>query len=178
MRFFLIFIAIGCLLGVGGAAFVWSGFYNIAANVPHWQITRWFLEEVRERSVAAHSKGVIVPALNDPKLADAGFRHYHAMCRLCHNAPGYPRTEISQGLYPPPPDFTAKETVLPSGAEIYWMVRNGIKMTGMPAFGPTHTEEELWGIVAFVKRVPNLKPEEYRAMERAARLQKGEEHHH
>lgn len=101
------------------------------------------------------------------------------MSRLCHSAPGYSRTEIAQGLYPLPPDLTKEEFLKRrNNAELYWVIKNGIKMTGMPAFGPTHSEEELWGIVVFLKRLPNLKPEEYKAMVKAAGLDKEKEDHH
>jgi mono/diheme cytochrome c family protein len=67
-----------------------------------------------------------------------------------------------------------------SDAELYWIIENGIKMTGMPAFGPTHSKDELWGMVVFVKGLPNLKPEEYAAMVKTAGLQeeKEDDHHH
>ena len=178
MRLLLILLAILCLLAAAATFFVWSGTYNVAANVPHWNLTNWLLDEVREQSIASHSKGTIIPSSKDPRLAAAGFRHYHAMCRLCHNAPGYPRTEISRGLYPAPPDFTAKDTALPSTAEIYWIARNGIKMTGMPAFGGTHSDEELWEIVFFVKGLSNMKPEEYHTMVGALNPHKEGGHHH
>src|SRR4030042_1201398 len=98
MKILLAFLVAFCLLVGGIAAFVWWGGYNVAAIVPHWKITRWFLEEVRERSISSHSKGVVVPSLRDPKLIEIGLRHYHSMCRLCHNAPGYSQTAITQGL--------------------------------------------------------------------------------
>ena len=170
MKIFLAFlIALGLLLS-GTAAFVWWGGYNVAATVPHWKITRWFLEEVRERSISVQSKGLVVPSLKDPKLIEIGLLHYHSMCRLCHNAPGYSQTEINQGLNPRPPDFTRKDIEWASEAELYWVIKNGIKMTGMPAFGPTHSEDELWGVVAFLKKLPSLKPEEYKAMVKTAGL--------
>lgn len=178
MRLYLILIAILCFLFAVVSAVVWSGVYNVAANVPHWDTTKWFMEKVREQSIAAHSKGIVVPSLKDPNLINAGFQHYHAMCRRCHNAPGYLRTEISQGLYPPPPDFTAKETTLPGDAEVFWIVRNGLKMTGMPAFGVTHNDEELWGMTVFARHVKVLKPEEYDAMVTAAGQRKETDHHH
>jgi len=49
-------------------------------------------------------------------------------------------------------------------AEIYWIVKHGIKLTGMPAFGPTHDENELWGLVAIVKEIPRMSPEQYRQL--------------
>jgi mono/diheme cytochrome c family protein len=178
MKFFLVFLIIFGLLIAAVAAFVWSGSYNIAASVPHWKITHWFLEKVRERSITSHSKGITVPSLNNPKLVETGFKNYHEMCRLCHGAPGYSRTEIAKGLYPGPPELTKRDEERPSDAKVYWVIKNGIKMTGMPAFGPTHSEDELLGIVAFLKRLPNLKPEEYRSLVKAAGLDKEKEDHH
>jgi hypothetical protein len=164
---------------VGGiAVFVWSGSYNVAADVPHWKITHWFLEKVREQSISSHSRGIYVLSLKDPKLIEIGLRHYHSMVRLCHNAPGYPQTEIAKGLNPSPPDLTGKDIEWGSEAELYWVIKNGIKMTGMPAFGPTHSEDELWGVAAFLEKLPNLKPEEYKTMVKAAGLHGEEEDGH
>jgi len=168
-----------CILFAGIAVYIWLGWYNVAANVPHWKITHWFLEKVRERSITSHSKGITVPSLNNPKLVETGFKNYHEMCRLCHGAPGYSRTEIAKGLYPNPPDLNKEGLVKrQNDAELYWVIKNGIKMTGMPAFGPTHSEEELWGVVVILKRLPNLKPEKYKAMVKAAGLDKEKEDHH
>jgi mono/diheme cytochrome c family protein len=170
MRILLtLFIIFGCLT-VAIVALVWSGFYNVAATVPHWRVTHWFLGEVRDRSISAHSKGITVPSLRDPKLFDIGFKNYHEMCRLCHGAPGSPRTEIAKGLNPEPPDFSSRDIKMRNEAELYWIIENGIKMTGMPAFGPTHSEDQLWGIVTLLGRLPKLKPEEYKTMVKALGL--------
>jgi mono/diheme cytochrome c family protein len=156
------------LIMLGGAIFVWSGMYNVAADVPHYQVTFWLLDEARERSVAFHSRGIVPPSLAGQKLVDVGFPHYHEMCRLCHGAPGVPRLEFAQGLYPNPPSLVSDDVQQDlSDAELFWLVKNGLKMTGMPSFGNTHTEEQLWGIVAFLRRLPNLAPEDYGAMVKA-----------
>jgi mono/diheme cytochrome c family protein len=174
----ILFVILGFLI-CAIVAFVWSGSYNVAATVPHWGITHWFLEKVREQSISAHSRGTIVPSLNNPKLVETGFKNYHEMCRLCHGATGYSRTEIAKGLYPAPPELASEDVVKRrSDGEIYWVIKNGIKMTGMPAFGPTHSEDELLGIVAFLKRLSNLKPEEYKAMVKAAGLDREREDRH
>lgn len=158
---FAFFVALFLLTGTV-SVLVWSGSYNVAATVPHWKITHWFLEKVREQSIAAHSQGISLPPLTEQKLIHIGFKNYHAMCQFCHGAPGYSRTEIAQGLYPSPPELTSGNVLKEqNNAELYWVIKNGIKMTGMPAFGPTHTEDELWGIVAFVNTLPTLKAEEY-----------------
>jgi len=148
----------------GVAVFVWSGIYNVAATQPHWDITYEFLEEVRDRSIAAHSRDVAAPSLSDPKLELVGAAHYHHTCRLCHGAPGYLRLEFSMGLYPAPPQLNSEEVQRWKNEELFWITKNGLKMTGMPAFGLTGGDEELWATVVFLRRLPKLKAEEYDAM--------------
>ncbi len=154
------------LLVVGGGLFVFSGFYDTAADVPHWRLTFSILDEARDRSIEFHSDGITPPTL-DEKLADIGFPHFHEMCRLCHGAPGYDRKEFAEGLYPSPPDLasaTFREDA--TDAKLYWVVKHGLKMTGMPSFGMTHDEETLWGIVAFARQLSQLTPEDYTSMVR------------
>lgn len=127
----------------------------------------------------AHSKGIVVPPLNDDAgLVHDGVRNYHEMCRLCHNAPGYSRSEVAQGLNPLPPDFTSKDVRKRRHAEVYWVIKSGIKMTGMASFGATHSEEEVLGLVSFLKRFRGLTPDEYTVMVKAAGLQAEKEHRH
>ena len=180
MKLFLTLIAIVCFLVVLIAVFIWSGVYNISARVPHWGITVWLLDEVRERSISVHSKQITILSSKSSERISIGFRNYHAMCRVCHGAPGYPESEITQGLYPKPPELASKDVQGESDAELYLIIENGIKMTGMPAFGPTHSKDELWGIVAFVRHLPNLSPEDYRAMVKRTGFKEdaGEDHHH
>ena len=85
------------------------------------------------------------------------------MCVTCHGSPGTPASEIGQGLSPYPPEL-ANETLEASDAELFWVIKNGIRMTGMPAFGLTHEDEDLWAVVAFLKTLPRLSQQEYQAM--------------
>ncbi|MBW2147605.1 MAG: cytochrome c [Deltaproteobacteria bacterium] len=107
-------------------------------------------------------------------------RHYIAMCRVCHGAPGYALSEIAQGLYPEPPTLTSKDVQELTDAQLYWIMKNGIKMTGMPAFGKTHQEEDLLGMLALVRRLPTIQHEDYDAMLEAAGQRGGgqERDHH
>ena len=157
-------IILGCVI-VGGAAFVLSGIYNVAADVPHWSVTFWLLEAVRDRSIEVHSKGIAVPPLNDKGLVQAGFPHFHEMCLFCHGGPGYPREEFAEGMYPNPPSLSSHEVQRENeDRELFWIVKNGLKMTGMPSFGKTHTDKQIWGIVAFVRSLPSLDPQTYKQM--------------
>jgi mono/diheme cytochrome c family protein len=167
---FSIFLAIIGVMAAALAAFFWFGSYDVAANVPHWGITLRILEDVKDRSIAARSKGIAIPFLKESSVEERGLHHFHPMCRLCHGAPGSPRNEFAQGLYPSPPDLASGQVQRKrNDAELYWIIKNGLKMTGMPAFGATHAEDDLWGMVAFLRRLPGLSADDYLSRVTAAK---------
>ena len=156
---------VGALLAfsIVGFAVVYSGLYNIAADVPHTQPVYWLLETVRDHSVEARARDIVVPNdLNDPTRISKGAGQYADMCSACHLAPGMKRTEISQGLYPRAPELRRKTNLTP--AEQFWVVKHGIKMTGMPAWGVTHDDDLLWDMVAFIRKLPELTSEQYETL--------------
>jgi mono/diheme cytochrome c family protein len=161
MRAALASLLIAVLVVVLGAgALIYAGVYDVAATTPHWFAARTILEMARLRSIKAHAAGIAVPSgLDDPAKVLIGVAHYAAHCAVCHGAPGVPRGDIGRGLYPPPPDL-AKTTPLYSPAELFWILKHGIKMTGMPAWSD-HSDEELWGTVAFLKKLPGMSEQEY-----------------
>ena len=155
-------IVAGALLVLVGAAAVgiYAGLYNIAADIPHTQPIYWLFETVRDRSVASRARDIVVPNdRTDPNRISRGAGQYADMCSGCHLAPGMKRTEISRGLYPRAPELRHKTDLTP--AEQFWIVKHGVKMTGMPAWGVTHDDELLWDVVAFVRKLPELTPEQY-----------------
>ena len=155
------------LLGVVVVA-VYSGLYNVAADVPHTQPVYWLLETVRERSVVARAREIVVPNdLTEANRISRGAGQYAEMCSACHLEPGMERTEISRGLYPRAPDLRRK-TDLTAG-EQFWVVKHGVKMTGMPAWGVTHSDELLWDVVALLRKLPELTKEQYEALGRMRR---------
>ena len=153
-------VFIVCLLTAAALAFYfWSGAYPIGADVPHAPPVERFLAAVRTRAVAAQSRGIEVPALDDPALILEGAGQYASMCSTCHLAPGYARDETWEGLYPRPPRLAAGTQLTP--AEIFWALKHGIRMSGMPAWGRTHSDHELWAITAFVVRLPGMGAQTY-----------------
>jgi mono/diheme cytochrome c family protein len=151
-------------LAGGALALALSGFYEVSALRSHGGAVEWFLVTARERSVAARSAGIAVPPLDDPALARRAAPLYQQLCAGCHGAPGVPMSQVGQGLNPVPPelvysDFGGERRA----AEIYWVLDNGIRMTGMPAFGLALDEDELWALVALVQRLPAMSAEEYAA---------------
>ncbi|HEV2130804.1 MAG TPA: cytochrome c [Longimicrobiaceae bacterium] len=158
--------AVFAILIVALLVFIYSGEYSVAATQPHTGLTRWALNTVMERSVRDHAREIEVPPLTDSAQIRNGFHHFDAMCVVCHGAPGESPSEIGEGLNPNPPELSE---VVPewSSAELYWIVKHGIKMSGMPAFGPTHSDDDLWAIVAFLRRLPGISPAQYQSIRAA-----------
>ncbi len=142
-----------------------SGAYGVGADEPHWRMTERLLDAVRSRSVAARAASVAVPDLSGEANVTAGAGNYDAMCASCHLQPGVAETELSAGLYPAPPDLTARAA---DPAEAFWVIRHGLKMTGMPAWGGHMGDRHIWDIVAFLQRLPALTADEYRTLVEAS----------
>jgi mono/diheme cytochrome c family protein len=155
---------VAMLVVTGAVALGWaySGQYNVAADAPHWDVTTRVLATVRERSIAVRAADLTVPNLADPALIALGAEHYAAMCTGCHLAPGTGDNEVRQGLYPKPPNLTEQRDRSP--AESFWVIKHGVKMSGMPAWGVTHDDESLWGLVAFLQQLPALDAAGYAAL--------------
>lgn len=155
------------VLALASLAFIYSGVYDVAAATPDTGLIQWALETIQDRSVHRRAEQVAtevrMPPLDDPDLIRTGLIEYHEMCVVCHGAPGVEISPTGQGLNPSPP-LLADEAAGEDPGELFWVTKNGIKMTGMPAFGVTHSDEELWAIVAFMRRMGELSPEEYRRM--------------
>jgi mono/diheme cytochrome c family protein len=160
---FLSGIAVTLVLLVGvGLAVIYSGAYNIAADRPHNAVETWILGTAMTNSVKAHASGIKPPTdLNSESRVHDGLRLFDEMCVQCHGAPGKERDEVGKGLRPEPPDLT-KAVRRWNAAELFWIVSHGITATGMPSFGGTHTDEQLWNIVAFITTLPELSPEQYK----------------
>lgn len=105
---------------------------------------------------------------------DQGMDHYKENCVICHAAPGVEASEISKGLNPPAPMLDIPLVQKRTDGELFWTVKNGIRLTGMPAFGPTHSDQEIWQIVQFVRHLPQITAKEQTELREASE----EEHHH
>jgi mono/diheme cytochrome c family protein len=147
------------LVVIGAGVFIWSGAYNIAADNPHWPVTEWLMDTARDRSIAAQASGVVVPPLEVESLIRAGAGNYDAMCVGCHLKPGVERSEASAGLYPAPPNLTRRRT--DDAARTFWVIKHGIKMSGMPAWGKSMDDASIWGMVAFLQKLPGMSETDY-----------------
>ncbi len=162
-----------------GLAFVYSGYYDVAATTPHFDTTFRLMKVAMRQSVQRHARGVAVPELDDPVKVHSGFRNFHGMCVACHGAPGSEPSEIAKGLYPRAPDLS-KTASSWTPAELFVIIKNGIKMSGMPAWEPTHSGDEMWALVAFLRQYPTMPAGEYQEAVRyyEATGKTNEMHHH
>lgn len=154
----IVLSGIAVLAAVG---FVWSGVYNVGADDHHTRPVYAVMDALRERSIEARASKLQVPALNDPARITQGAGNYDAMCTGCHLTPGAAETELSKGLYPAPPNLTK---VAVDAGEAFWVIKHGIKASGMPAWGKSMDDQYIWNMVAFLQELPKLDAEQYQAL--------------
>lgn len=159
-KYFAGFMAVMTLGGFLGAA---SGIIPIKASSGHWAITSWFLQFSKHRSVATHTLGMESPPLDESGLLLKGAGTYEINCRACHGSPSVPYPRIAQQMTPRPP-------YLPStignweAEELFYIVKHGIKFTGMPAWPARQRDDEVWAMVAFLQKFSSLRDDEYRRL--------------
>jgi mono/diheme cytochrome c family protein len=154
-----------------------TGAYNVAATEEHWGVTEWALGTLQHKSVAARAGSLTVAIPADEEALDHGFEHFHRMCVECHGAPGFDRGDAGQGLNPTPPrlEEDAHEW---TDAQLFWIAKNGLRLAGMPAFGPTHTDEQIAAIVGFIRVMETMTEEEYAERVRALEEEGASDHAH
>lgn len=159
--FLLGILAALLVLAAAGLIVVYTGAYNVAATSGHVPIARWALDTTMHNSVESRA-GELEPPPVTPAMLRAGAAEYKEYCEHCHGGPGASRAEWARGMLPMPPHLShaARDW---SPAEIFWIVKHGIKMSGMPSFAG-EGDETIWAIAAFVNRMPAITPEAYAAV--------------
>lgn len=159
--------ALAAVLGVAAAAtglFIASGLYDIGADDHHTALVSALIAQLRDRSIEVRSRAVAVPDLSGAALLAAGARRYALDCSGCHLAPGISRSELRRGLYPHPPNLAQQNP--PDPRRAFWIIKHGIKMSAMPAWGTTLEEPDIWQLVAFLEQLPAMTPADYQRMTR------------
>ncbi len=151
---FSVIISVGFLV-------VWFGTFNVSAKDKHWEITTKILEFIRERSIEVRAHGIQIPDLSSPNMISNGAKNYDTMCAQCHLSPTTKPTELSLGLYPQPPVFYKEKHSGHGEQNTFWTIKNGLKLTGMPAWGDFHTDEQIWEMVAFLKNINGMSKSQY-----------------
>lgn len=147
------------VLLVGATFFIYSGLYNIGADDHHTKPVFTVLQTLRDRSIHVRSDDIKVPNLEDPQLILKGAGQYAAMCTDCHLAPGKTTSEIRPGLYPQPPNLSQARF---NPQDEFWVIKHGLKMSAMPAWGFSHDDPAIWSMVAFLQKLPDMTPQQYK----------------
>ena len=165
----LSFVVIVAISGAAGL-FIWLGIFNVAATEKHWNVTTSLLEIIRDRSISTRSKNLTVPDLTSTERLARAAPNYDAMCAQCHLAPGIEKSELYEGLYPQPPVFhKRKQSSTRKPHEAFWVIKNGLKLTGMPAWGIYNSDEQIWDIVALLSTINSMTPEQYQKLTAAGK---------
>ena len=166
-------IIVGLILG-GLFLYATRGHGFSAREQPTWM----------ERTMARNARKIATPAdarnLTNPRqqqttdmMAEAD-EHFVEHCGSCHGIDGRGDTVIGRNLYPKVPDMSATDTQQLSDGELYYIISNGVRLTGMPAWGSEDKPEAIWDLVSLIHRLPKLSPEEVKRLQETARNAGGE----
>lgn len=156
-------VALLGLFGIMGFIIAASGIIPMKASDGHWAITKWFLEFSKNRSIDTHSSTIEVPSLDEPELVLKGAGHYAIGCFPCHGSPETRHPRIAQAMTPAPP-YLWPEFVKREPEELFYIIKNGLKFTGMPAWPTQKRDDEVWAIVAFLRKYSDIDSGEYQRL--------------
>jgi mono/diheme cytochrome c family protein len=174
-------LALLLILIIAAAAVIYAGLVPVAASSEDGATVRSLLVEAREHSIERSAAGLAAPRFTAEDVREGG-SHFKGMCQACHGGPGAEPAEFAAGMNPRPPNL-AKAAGDLSVAQVFWTAKNGIRMTGMPGFGHSDQDDELWKVAAFVKHLPKVTAAEYAALPNAHEHEEAEQagqptHHH
>jgi mono/diheme cytochrome c family protein len=147
---------------LGAALFVESGIYDIGADDHHTKATLALITQLRDRSIESRLAEIIPQLAPTPSMIKNGAEHYAALCVGCHLAPGVTHSDLRTGLYPHPPNLAQED--IQESRRTFWIIKHGIKMSAMPAWGKTLDDAAIWDVVAFVRNIPSMAPEDYQLL--------------
>lgn len=147
---------------LGAALFVESGFYNIGADDHHTKAVLDLITQLRDRSIEARLDSIKPQLAPTPAMIKSGAERYASLCVGCHLAPGLPKSDLRTGLYPHPPNLAQQD--IQESRRAFWIIKHGIKMSAMPAWSRTLDDGAIWDVVAFVRKMPGMTPEDYQQL--------------
>ncbi len=162
--FFAGMVAALATCGALGMTVIQTGAFEARASKPDDPISAWVTHTTMSNAMRREARSVPAPASFTREQILAGLRLYQSRCIACHGGPGVARADWVQGLTPSPP-YLIDASQRWTRPELYWMVKHGVKMTAMPAWGPTENDQEVWDVVAFLVAMPDIKPAEFQRIE-------------
>ena len=166
MKYFIGAVSLLIIMILGFLIFIYTGLYNMSGTSHHTRMTLWAINTLRDNSIKHHAKdpNIKPPDLTDTSLIRTGFIQFNRMCVGCHGAPGVEQRQlVLKGYYPRPPKLLKAANEW-SPEELFWITKNGLKMTSMPAFGTILADDKIWALIAFMDKLPNISKEEYQLL--------------
>ena len=156
-------VAVAAIAIVSAITTIFSGAYDVTATKQHTAPVYWTLDTAVRQAIKHGARDISAPSLDSPDMIRRGLSLYRDSCAQCHGAPGVAPAPFSHGMMPLPNSLaqTARQW---KAEEVYWVTRNGLKMTGMPAWRFRYPDADLWAIVAFVMNMPSLTARDYATM--------------
>lgn len=141
----------------------WIGFFNVGASSGHWKVTEWFLHFAMRSAIRTYALGVEVPEELPREAIQPAAAHFARGCAICHGAPGEARSPAMLRMLPQPPDLTMVVGEW-TDAQLFRIVKHGVRFTGMPAWPAQSRDDEVWAMVAFLRELPAMTAGEYRSL--------------
>jgi len=162
MRSVVTLLVAAAVLLVAAAVFIALGLYNVAATEQHTRPVYALIEATMRQAIRFHSRDIVAPPLDDAARVRSGRSLYALNCVRCHGAPGIAPESFALGMTPSPANlaYAAREWPAP---QLFWTLKRGLKMTGMPAWEFRLSDSQLWDIVAYLQAMPGESPQDYRA---------------
>jgi len=157
------FVAAGVFAALGGLVIVYAGLFDARASTPHDPLTAWAIHTTMIHYMRRASALLPAAPVFTPAQTLAGFRAYEADCEVCHGGAGVAHAHWVDGMNPSPP-YLLDQTRRWTPNQLFWIVKNGVKMTGMPAWGLTQSDADVWNLVAFLEAMPDMAPADYQKM--------------
>jgi mono/diheme cytochrome c family protein len=164
LKAFLLLVAIIAVLGV--VTFIWIGSRGISAKAEPGRIETVVARTMRRLAIPRGSREERNPVAPSTDVIAEGMSHYADHCAACHANDGSGETEMGLGLYPKPPDMRLPATQELTDGELFYIIENGVRLTGMPAWatGTDEGRESTWHLVHFIRELPRLTPEQVEKM--------------
>jgi mono/diheme cytochrome c family protein len=161
------FVAAAIAVAAAGFGLMYSGLYDVSAESGHNPLVAWVLHKTYMQSLHRHAAAIQVPTdLMTVANVEAGARLYRGTCVACHGAPGQTLSPIGQGILPLAPELLGA-TRRNNPQMMFWVIKNGVKMTAMPAFGKTQDDQTIWDLTAFLYKGRGISAQDFEKLSAA-----------
>ncbi len=155
------------IVAVGAAGLWYLSSRGLSARAEPTRLEEALAVRLLAFATPAGAKTTKNPTPDDAGTRRAALEHFADHCAACHANDGSGQTDLGKGLYPKPPDLRAERTQSLSDGELFYIIQNGVRFTGMPAFADVHGAEDSWHLVRFIRHIPSLTPAELERIQKA-----------